>query len=316
MGLTHRILIRIEADQAAWFEEHHDRRFPHASWVEVQGSGDARELSKLLHATVAEFELQTTVGQIWIHGYVDGGLTRELLFTEGAWQIVSGEAFEFENHSAMSRWLSKKRLFPDDAGESIFEALLGKGFKRSGVVSSSHLRADITPDQFEAEEAETQKRTTVAADRAAPAEPENEWVMYLLAEARHAWAKWLVTSPVELPAWVPCYVEQSPAAVSAAVGCIVVAVSHTKRTNSLSVSVFEGDSFVRMVSWENGTWFTDGSPCEFEDERATARLMASSATPDVKGLSLAFLGKSRHISTQPLSKLALEGLMKRPRGRG
>ncbi|MDP3233444.1 MAG: hypothetical protein Q8N26_11755, partial [Myxococcales bacterium] len=180
MGLTHRILVRVEAEQAAWFVEHHGRRFPPASWVEVQGSGNARELSKLLHATVAELELQTTVGQIWIHGYIDGGLARELLYTDGAWQIVEGEPFEFENHGAMSRWLSKKRIFPDDAGGPIFEALLGKGFTCSGVVSSSRLRTDITPRQFEAEEAETQQHMTVAADRAAQLELQNEWVMYLL----------------------------------------------------------------------------------------------------------------------------------------
>ncbi|MDP3236777.1 MAG: hypothetical protein Q8N26_28545 [Myxococcales bacterium] len=122
-------------------------------------------------------------------------------------------------------------------------------------------------------------------------------------------------STVALPAWVPCLVEQSPLAVSTAVGCIVVAVSDVKRTHSLSVSVFDGESFLRMVSWENGTWFTDGSPCEFEDESAMARLMASSATPDVKSLSMAFLGKSRHVNAQPLSERALEGLLARPRAK-
>lgn len=311
MATTHRILIRIEADQSAWFEEHHGRRFPMASWVEVEGADDARAISKLLHATVAEFQLQTTAGLIWIHGYVDGAQTRELLYNDGRWQIVSGEAFAFENHSAMRRWLAKKRLFADDDGRALFEALLGDAFTDAGVVPSHQLRPDITPEQVEAEEAEQQQRAKLATERVAQEQQQNDWVMYLLAEAPHAWAKSLVPSTVALPAWVPCSVEQSPMAVSAAGGCVVVAVSYVKLTNSLTISVFERGDFLRLVSWENGTWVTDGPTCKFEDERGMARLMASSATPDVKSLSQAFLGTSRHLNAEPLSASALEALLKR-----
>ncbi len=95
MASTHRILIRIEQAQALWFEQHHGRRFEIGSWVEVEDAArtehaNARTCSSLLRATVAELELQSTVEQVWIHGYIDGGLARELLFDGGAWQIVEG----------------------------------------------------------------------------------------------------------------------------------------------------------------------------------------------------------------------------------
>lgn len=285
--------LRIEDKQVAWFEGHHGLEYPLGSWVEVAGESDARHLSRLLHATVAELELQTTVGQVWIHGYVEGALVRELLYSDGAWQIVMGEAFEFEDHKALKRWLSRKRILPDDAGERIFEALLGQGFVCSGVVESSRLRVDITPDEFRAEEDAVQRASAEAAARFAEASRQNEWVMYLLAEARHRWAKPLLPAPVEYPSWVPCTVDAGPSFVSMIADCTVVAVKSVKIANHFSASVFSGEHLLRLLSWQNGSWITDGEPCAFEDQSAVARSLSSPGAPELTSLTRAVLG-TRH----------------------
>jgi hypothetical protein len=133
MVITRRIVIRIEATQVAWFEQHHGRSFPLGSWVEVRDpEQDGRAYSKLLQASVAELEVQSTVDQVWIHAYSEGGLDRELLFSEGAWQIVHSNGWPYEDKPAMPRWLSKKRFYSDH-GDSVFEALLGRDIVWAGV---------------------------------------------------------------------------------------------------------------------------------------------------------------------------------------
>lgn len=329
MASTHRMLIRIEASQASWFEQHHGRRFEPGSWVEVEDASraeraNARTFSSLLHATVAELELQSTVEQVWIHGYIDGELARELLSVDGAWQIVEGEPFDFEDGPAVRRWLARKR-FSSEHGEALFEALLGKGSVVAGRVESRHLRADIPPEQVKADlaAAEALVRAHLETTNRAAAQvsagchalskalKEQTFALFLLAEPRHRWASAEGFRP---PVWIPSDAELPPDVVSITLGCLVVSCQAQKYTQHITISVLDGERHVRSVQWILGTWILEGEPQAFEAPAALARFTSSEAEPNVSALCRAFLGAAHPLSETSLPAEALQRLLDRKPG--